>query len=333
MFNKKSSIKLLMTGTLAATMFVIPVFGAVNLQADSSAVSSSSTISAYAKAAKASNSLTASSSVSSSSVSTVSQVFEDLSTDNVSASSVSEKAQESSVDPYTVIASSSAEEIAVVKDEKNTDVDSDLWLATSSSEGVEDSESKEGIDNTDNAKNSESAANTAAENAAENEVRSTVKSDTVRKANESYAESAAASIEKIASQTKLLNGTKTYTFIPCEDTDDIEHSETYKIVQSVCEWDGTKLTRSAGRINGPNGQETYYNLDMSGVLNIMAGLGYTDPYWVRSDGVKMIGNYIMIAADLSNRPKGTIVETSLGLGLVCDTGSLAYTQSDIAVNW
>ena len=72
---------------------------------------------------------------------------------------------------------------------------------------------------------------------------------------------------------------------------------------------------------------------MSGVLNIMAGLGYTDPYWVRSDGVKMIGNYIMIAADLSNRPKGTIVETSLGLGLVCDTGSLAYTQSDIAVNW
>ena len=39
---------------------------------------------------------------------------------------------------------------------------------------------------------------------------------------------------------------------------------------------------------------------------------------------------------LKLRPKGTIVETSLGLGMVCDTGGFAVnnpTMIDIATNW
>ena len=50
----------------------------------------------------------------------------------------------------------------------------------------------------------------------------------------------------------------------------------------------------------------------------------------------MLGNYIMIAANLQLRPRGTIVDTSLGKGIVCDTGGFAKnnpTQIDIAVNW
>ena len=44
----------------------------------------------------------------------------------------------------------------------------------------------------------------------------------------------------------------------------------------------------------------------------------------------------MVAADYNIRPRGTILETSLGTGIVCDTGGFASsnpTQLDIAVSW
>lgn len=99
------------------------------------------------------------------------------------------------------------------------------------------------------------------------------------------------------------------------------------------------LTKQAGVFQGPSGKETYYNLNMSRCVEYMRSLGYdeeTYPVWVREDGCKMFGDYIMIAASLDIRPKGTIVETSLGAGIVVDTGSFAYsnqTQIDIAVTW
>lgn len=101
-------------------------------------------------------------------------------------------------------------------------------------------------------------------------------------------------------------------------------------------WNGRKLTRSAGSVNGPSGKETYYNLPMGGVVNILKGAGVPGDYWVRSDGVKMYGSYVLIAADQSIRPLGSLVETSLGMGIVGDTGSFIYsnrTQIDIAVTW
>ncbi|MBR2752201.1 MAG: hypothetical protein IKE02_00570, partial [Lachnospiraceae bacterium] len=101
-------------------------------------------------------------------------------------------------------------------------------------------------------------------------------------------------------------------------------------------WNGQKLTPSAGTIMGPSGKETYYNLDMSGVVRIMRGIGNNDPYWVRGDGVKMLGDYVMVAAHLGLRPRGSHILTSLGMGVVCDTGGFANnnpTQLDIATNW
>ena len=68
----------------------------------------------------------------------------------------------------------------------------------------------------------------------------------------------------------------------------------------------------------------------------MEDLGYDYEYHVREDGVKMYGPYIMCAANLEIRPRGTLVETSLGLAMVCDTGSYAKidpTWIDIAVTW
>ena len=96
------------------------------------------------------------------------------------------------------------------------------------------------------------------------------------------------------------------------------------------------LNRTVGTVMGPSGKETFYNLDMGGVIAIMQSMGYYADYWVREDGVKMYGDYIMVAANLSIRPKGTLVQTSLGMGIVVDTGGFAATnpyQLDVATTW
>ena len=78
---------------------------------------------------------------------------------------------------------------------------------------------------------------------------------------------------------------------------------------------------------------------MNGVVSKMRRLGYSEeeyPYWVREDGVKMLGDYVMVAASYDIRPVGTILESSLGMAIVCDTGTFANsnpTQLDIAVSW
>ena len=100
--------------------------------------------------------------------------------------------------------------------------------------------------------------------------------------------------------------------------------------------DYTVLTPELGLVQGPWCIETYYNLNMEGVLEIMYSLDYYYDYWVREDGVKMFGDYVMVAADLDIFPRGSIVETSLGQGIVCDTGEFIYDnpyQFDIAVDW
>ena len=102
------------------------------------------------------------------------------------------------------------------------------------------------------------------------------------------------------------------------------------------DYNGAVLTPSAGTIIGPSGKETYYNLDMSGVISIMKGAGYNEEYWVRDDGVKMYGDYVLAACAFDIRPRGSLVETSLGTAICADTGGFAYgnpTQIDIATNW
>lgn len=88
------------------------------------------------------------------------------------------------------------------------------------------------------------------------------------------------------------------------------------------------LTPSGG-VNSFNGNtETYYNLDMSGVISNAQSMGIQGNYWVRDDGVKMYGDYVIVA---SQHDKGTIIDTSLGTGIVldyCPAGTV-----DIATAW
>ena len=101
------------------------------------------------------------------------------------------------------------------------------------------------------------------------------------------------------------------------------------------------LTKSMGRnrytVTLPDGsiierQETYYDLPMSGVMGFCGG-----SYYIRDDGDKVDQDgYVLVAADLSRYPRCSIVETSLGLGKVYDTGSFVFSnpeQFDLATDW
>ena len=85
-------------------------------------------------------------------------------------------------------------------------------------------------------------------------------------------------------------------------------------------------------------QETYYDLPMSGVMAIAAReCGVPAYYEIRSDGVKVDAEgYVLVAADLTRYPRCSVVETSLGLGKVYDTGTFVESnpeQFDLATDW
>ena len=108
---------------------------------------------------------------------------------------------------------------------------------------------------------------------------------------------------------------------------------------------GNHLTQIGGVFQGPSGKETYYNMNMAKSLyNSQHGEGgfeYCEEmrdmkYSVRDDGVKMIGPYIMVAANLQTHPKGSIVETSLGTAIVvdeCEAAASDRTLLDVATTW
>lgn len=104
-------------------------------------------------------------------------------------------------------------------------------------------------------------------------------------------------------------------------------------------WSEGQITKERGGCMGPSGRETYYNLRMDNCVAYMRELGYDEleyPYWIRDDGAKMLGLYVMCAANWKTRPRGTIIPTSLGDAIVVDTGEFVkdYPNGvDLAVDW
>ncbi len=80
-------------------------------------------------------------------------------------------------------------------------------------------------------------------------------------------------------------------------------------------------------------RETYYDLAMSGVIRLCGGSAYS----VRADGAKVDKDgYILVAANLNIYPRCSVVETSLGLGKVYDTGEFVERYPygfDLATDW
>jgi hypothetical protein len=98
--------------------------------------------------------------------------------------------------------------------------------------------------------------------------------------------------------------------------------------ENINTWTGSKLTKRGGVNWGPSGKETWYS------QKVLPGGGLKIPgRHVAEDGtIRDIDGFIVVAADLSYRPRYTIVGTSLGLGKVYDTGC-DYGTIDIYVNW
>jgi hypothetical protein len=102
-------------------------------------------------------------------------------------------------------------------------------------------------------------------------------------------------------------------------------NQNYTSTNSVCD---NPLTPSMG-VKYYNGhRETWYS------QRVLPGNGLNIPgRHVASDGtIRDKDNYIVLASDLSYAPRGTIIETSLGLGKVYDTGC-AYGTIDIYTDW
>lgn len=94
------------------------------------------------------------------------------------------------------------------------------------------------------------------------------------------------------------------------------------------------LTAKLGTIQYNGHTETWYNLRMDRVVERTdKALGITDFYWVRDDGVKMYGPWVIVASH-PNVIRYTFVETSLGTGIVLDRHTRDNVNLyDIATEW
>jgi hypothetical protein len=108
-----------------------------------------------------------------------------------------------------------------------------------------------------------------------------------------------------------------------------------KVIRGIITLFTIVLTAKAGRIQNPNTlmTETWYDLDMSKVVANAQAAGISAEYWIRSDGVKMYGDMVIVAAHPSI-PRYSFVETSLGTGIVLDRHTCQDEKLiDIATDW
>lgn len=93
------------------------------------------------------------------------------------------------------------------------------------------------------------------------------------------------------------------------------------------------LTASLGRIHFSNHTETWYDLPMDKVVANAQAAGIPCEYSVRADGVKLFGEWVIVASHPSI-PRYSFVETSLGTGIVLDRHTCPDTDLiDIATDW
>jgi hypothetical protein len=93
------------------------------------------------------------------------------------------------------------------------------------------------------------------------------------------------------------------------------------------------LTAKLGTIQFEGHKETWYDLPMQKVVKSAQNIGIPCEYWVREDGVKMFGQWVIIAAHPS-KIKYSRVQTSLGEGIILDVHEVDDTELiDIATDW
>lgn len=93
------------------------------------------------------------------------------------------------------------------------------------------------------------------------------------------------------------------------------------------------LTASLGRISYNGHTETWYDKPMNRVVGRAQMIGIPADYWIRDDGVKMYGPWVIVASHPSVT-RYSLVETSLGKGIVLDRHTCQDAELiDIATDW
>ena len=93
------------------------------------------------------------------------------------------------------------------------------------------------------------------------------------------------------------------------------------------------LTAKLGTVQYNGHTETWYDLPMQRVVQRGQDMGIPCDYWVRDDGVKMFGQWVIVAAHPS-KTRYTFIDTSLGAGIILDTHTKSETELyDIATTW
>lgn len=107
-----------------------------------------------------------------------------------------------------------------------------------------------------------------------------------------------------------------------------------RVIRGIVTLTAVVLTARLGRVQFQGHDETYYNLSMKRIVQQAQNKGIPGEYWESENGCKMYGEFIMCAGAPGRY--GEIIETSLGQGIILDTGSFAKTNPtciDIATNW
>ena len=100
--------------------------------------------------------------------------------------------------------------------------------------------------------------------------------------------------------------------------------------------EGEKLSVRNPKVEGPTGIETYFNEDVS---TLVEDTGYIGEYWETEDGIKMYGEYIICKARYDsneyhpNLPVGTVIPTTLGVAWVCSNDVDDNMDICVAVTW
>lgn len=108
-----------------------------------------------------------------------------------------------------------------------------------------------------------------------------------------------------------------------------------RVIRGITSMLALVLTAKLGTIQYQGHKETWYDLNMSNVIaRTDRELGLSDYYNTREDGVKCYGTFVIVAADPIKHQRYTLVETSLGTGIVLDVHTADDPELiDIATAW
>lgn len=106
-----------------------------------------------------------------------------------------------------------------------------------------------------------------------------------------------------------------------------------RLVRIIATMAAVVLTAKLGTVQFNGHKETWYNLKMDKVVSRAQNIGIPADYWVREDGAKMFGPWVIVAAHQS-KIRYTRLQTSLGEGIILDFHTTDDPDLyDIATNW